>query len=60
MSPQLDHTNDASNHKIIQPHIMMILQICSYDQVPTDVSGHVILGKRNTFQTHCKPKLSKL
>lgn len=25
--------------------MMMILQICSYDQVPTDVSGHVILGK---------------
>jgi hypothetical protein len=63
MSPQLDYTNDASNHKIIQPHIMMmmmmmmILQICNYDQVPTDVSGHVILGKKNTFQTHCKPKL---
>jgi hypothetical protein len=58
---QLDYTNDAANHKIIQPHMIMImiLQICSYDQVPTDVSGHVILGKRNTFQTHCKPKLLK-
>jgi hypothetical protein len=33
MSPQLDYTNDASNHKIIQPRMMMmmILQICSYD-----------------------------
>jgi hypothetical protein len=62
MSPQLDYTNDASNHKVIQPHIIIIiiiLQICSYDQVPTDVSGHVILGGRNTFQTHCKPELLK-
>lgn len=40
--------------------MMMILQICSSDQVvPIDVSGHVILGKTNTFQTHCKPKLLK-